>query len=330
VKTIMSEDKSRGCLKTGCFGCLGIGLLGAGVLVAIAVVGLASSSRPAEFEEEASRQELPASVPLSEWPADGIEGDEIDLSIDRRAALEFPTNGVGTLELDLSVGEFFIIPSDEATGIEVDAEYDTRRFELKKTFTPDPDGNWTYQIEFSGSRSLFGLFSGDVQNRIEIRIPKNQPMRIVGRVRMGKSEIDLGGLAIEEVDLEAAMGEHSIEFTSPTQIAMERFHWRGSMGEGRIYELGNASPQEVDVSHRMGEMRLDLDGSWANDSMVTVECRMGQCSVQVPEDVFVETGRTSVSMGERTIRLPDQSEIAEGSPTITIDASGSMGELRIN
>lgn len=327
----MPDENNRGCFKTGCFGCLGVTLLGAGVLVVIALIGVTAGSRPAEFEETSARHELPPSAPVPEWPQGGIEGaGTVDLPLSGRPAYEFPSGGVGTLELDLSMGEFVIIPSGEITAIEVDAEYDTRRFRLEETFDEGVDGAWKYKVRFTGSRGLFGMFGANGgENHIEIRVPKGKPMRLVGSVKMGKSVIDLGGLALQEVDLDSGMGEHDLEFSEPTPVAMDSFRWQSSMGQSTLHDLGNASPARVDVSHRMGELRVDLDGAWSNDSEIDVSCGMGQCSVRVPDDVFIDAG-TSVTMGERRVRLPDQDLVPAGAPTLHIDASGSMGEVSIN
>ena len=341
----MSENRS-GCLRNGCFGCVGLVGLGLLVMVAFTAMGFVASQRPSEIESETVRKELPPStVTLPRYEprpgelsaeADAELGDQLEtitegagrsLEFARIEDLEFPTTGVGTLRVDLRMGEFFIVPSD-GDQIEVVSEFDTRRFELSQEFKENGE-DWEYEVEFGPKGRFSGLFGSNADdNRVEIRVPRGRPIRIVGEMKMGRSESELGGLWLQDWDMDLGMGEHYIDVSEPTPQAARSFRTEGRMGALHIGDLGNASPEDVQVEFRMGEVKVGLEGPWITDSEIYVNCGMGECRIETPDNVHVETEAT-IAMGERSVRTPDTDLIPEGAPTLQLKVQGSMGEVRV-
>jgi len=178
-------------------------------------------------------------------------------------------------------------------------------------------------------RALFGEAEQD--NRINIAIPSGTPFALEGRVGIGESIIELGGLAVQSVDLDLGTGAHALEFDEPTQAPMQSFALAGAIGELRVSGLGNASPQLVSIRHRIGEVNIDLRGEWQSDADVAIRCGIGECAVRVPADVAVEGLSTDVGVGEVDMsgldRLPPP---GPGVPTLRLELSGKIGEVRIS
>jgi hypothetical protein len=324
----MSKSKVKGCFKYSCFGCTAIIALSVGITLLIAAIQLTSDQTP-KVATTATAHELPKLADAVFPGADQTEFPDVELE-------QFPTvppeMAAGTLILDLTMGDFNIRPGPAGQPIRVEADYDANSFHLTESFTSEDDGAWTYDVNFSGKGGLLGMLfrgGGNVHNNVDIIIPRGHPIRIVGKISKGESEIDLGGLWVEEVDLEAGMGDHFIEFSEPTPFPMRSFNVESSMGSVEIRSLGEASPAEVHVEHSMGEMLLDLDGAWRNDSDVRVKFGMGECRIWVPQDVHADIDRVAVALGERRVETRDESNLPADAPTLTINASGSMGEVRI-
>ncbi len=327
----MAEREGRGCFRTGLLGCLV--LMGLGFFGMLALGGMAfiSARTPADHATDTVTHDLAGSLQQASL---GEDGEAVALATEEQLrdaqsaeiAITPPVSrGVGTLDLDLSMGEFYIVPVAADQPLEVVAEYDKSRFRLEEDFSQDESEDWTYKVKFTGRRLLFG---GNSRNRVEIRVPKGHPLQVVGEVRMGQAFLDLSGLALTNVDLETGMGEINVDIDEPTGMVADRFRVTGRMGALDIDGVGNASPREVDVSFRMGEAHVDLMGQWLEDSTVNVRCSMGECGALLPTDVFVEVAADAV-MGGRNVRLPDQESIPEGAPTLTLDIVASMGEVRV-
>lgn len=328
----MSKDnksKFPGCFKYGCFGCLGLFALSVGFVLLIGAIQLATDVEEPNPEQKEATHELPE-IPQAYG---GQDQPEIPDILPLPEEVVPPDVAPGRLVLDLSLGEFTIRPGPAGEPLRVEADYDSNAFQLSEDFTQDEGGEWTYKVGFGGKGGLLGLlFRGGGEgsrNRVTITIPRGYPLDVVGKIGMGQSEIDLGGLWVRRVDLEMSAGDHFLEFREPLPYPMEELRIDGSMGNLEMRSLGAASPSVVDVKHGMGEILLDLEGDWRGDAEVRTDFSMGGCRVWLPKGVRVEVDRAHVTLGERRIDRSDDSDLPEDAPTIKLRASGSMGELRI-
>ena len=322
--------KSPGCLKYGCFGCVGVVALFFGFIFLVTATRFASSSEP-EPVQASAEQVLPAApaMPPGDFAADGPETIEIDGEPGLPAA---PAQG-GKLVLDVSMAELIVRPGPADQPLQVRGDFDGANYELKEEYRQDDDGSWIYEVSFGGKGGFFGVIFGgsgqNVGNEIEIIVPRGHPFSLQGDMGLGETRIDLSGLWVQDVDLEFGAGDHFIEVREPAPFPMGSFQVESSMGEMEIRGLGDASPKSVDVEHGMGALFLDLQGAWRQDADAKVRFSMGECRVWVPEQARVDLKRGNVSMGERVSRLPDYSELPDDAPTVALDVRGSMGEMRV-
>lgn len=346
----MSEREGmRGCFKYGCFGCLSLVAVAFGLVFLMSAINMSNSGEPT-FETTETEQalpempappeapqppEMPEMPELPEGAEAGPGGLPPGLSAEPNETrqVELPSLGapLGTIEVDLDIGDFTIKPGPVGQPIRVEADYDTSKFELKEEMAQKPDGTWAYKVKFGAKGGFWGLALGggnSGQNRITVVIPRGRPIDIKGSIRMGESKTDLGGLWVKNVDLQYKAGDHFIEFREPLPFPMDGFRVDGSMGNLEIRGLGQASPNMVDVKQGMGELFLDLQGDWRRDAKIKARFSMGECKIWLPEKARIDLHRASVSMGESKAAKA-QGEIPASWPTLTIDASGSMGELHI-
>jgi len=317
-------SRGKSCLKYGCFGCLGLGATVILVFAVMAAVALRNSG-PGEWERQELTQELPRSV-LHDDPSQ-VTGDELQPVFEIG---NFAPDEIGRVVLNIKACEFIVVPGRPGEPIRVEADYDTKRYKLEQKLDSDAETAWTYHLRFS-YRSFLGLF-GNERDHPEVRLylPPGVPFSLEGKVGMGESDLELGGLWITATDLDVGMGSHTLSFDRPSPQPMESFKVDASMGELHVQRLGNASPGTVSVEHSMGEMRLDLRGSWTTDSTIRAACSMGECRVTVPRDVVVDLERVHVSLGEKRVHgLRNLPASGEGVPTLHLSVSQSMGELRI-
>ncbi|MEM1181603.1 MAG: hypothetical protein AAGM22_24885 [Acidobacteriota bacterium] len=318
-----------GCFKYGCIGCLSITALGFGLILFLSTLQFFASTDP-EPVERLAEQVLPTPPTSPEPPT--IDPDQPD-------AVEFapvpelsPDQGVGTLILDMAMGDFTIQPGPPDQPVRIEADFDASKFELKEDWTQGLNGNWTYKVSFDAKGGFFGLLfggGGNVNNNITVTVPRGHPMRIAGSIKMGESKTDLGGLWLESFNVDYGMGDHFVEIREPLVAPMDDFTVVGSMGELEIRNLGNGSPREVDVEQGMGELFLDLKGPWRNDAEIKAQFSMGGCRVWVPEDVRIDVTGGAVSMGESRINLPDVAELPDDAPRLDLVLGGSMGEVTV-
>ncbi len=334
----MSKGQVPGCLKYGCVGCLsGVAVCVGGIFL-ISAIHLTSDPEDPRPEQRQVERPLPVSaLPREPAPArtPATDRPQIGEVLPLPELEEFPGAQVpatGRVVLDLEMGDFIIRPGPADQPIRIDADYDAGSFELVEELTPDDDGSWTYEVSFGSKRGMLGLILGagrhDINNQIEITIPRGIPIDLVGKVGMGEFEADLGGLWVRRVDFELGMGDHFVEFRDPLPYPMESFRTESSMGSVEVRDLGDASPGVVEVEHSIGELFVDLKGAWQGDVEVDIDFSMGECRVWLPEDVRVDIERASVGLGESSFDRP-RSDPPADAPTLTLRLTGSMGEVEV-
>ncbi len=334
----MNDEKRSGCFKYGCFGCLGV-LAFCGLLLGLAIAfQVAAANQPVEMVTHDTAQVLPELPPevqrVIELPAESeLDGDTASdqLPVLTMTAAEAAAVPTGRVVLDLSMGEFDIRPAPAGESLRIEGSWDSRRFNLEETMETADDGSWTYTATFGGSGRFMGLLfgGGEVENRLTVWIPEDRRVDLIADLGLGEHVVNLGGLWLGEVELDMSAGEFEVEVADPTKFPIESFTAEQSMGELRIFSLGNASPGGVSVKQSMGALQLDLEGAWTTDSTVDVRCSMGECGVSVPDNVHIALDKASVAMGERNVRLPDDAGVDPDAPTVSLSVEASMGEVRV-
>lgn len=303
----MAESK-RSWLKYGCMGCAGVVLLPTLIFAVLLGIGLATGRGDERVEPLERSQPIPA-APVGQ----AVEVAE-----------------PGRIVLDLNRGRFAIRSGPAGEPIRLEGRYDAGRYVLSESFEGGEVG-WIYRLGLD--QKGFGIRPfiqhGDPENDLQLIVPRDVPVVLEGSVGLAETEFELGGLWIVELDLEMGIGSHRLRFDEPQPVPMRRFRLDHSAGELRIGPLGNPSPATVEITRSIGDMRLDLQGPWRNDSSINVSCGIGECCVKVPDDVGVELERGGIMIGETHLRGLRDRRI-EGAPTLQLSVSGKLGELRFN
>ncbi len=306
----------RGCLKIGCFGCLGCAglLLGLFGLLALGVA-LDSGTSSEQIRESFDHRPTSGAVSAEEWLSGEFEGSHRP-----------KPKGAGVVHLELDVGQFHILPAAAGTPLRVEADYDLQRFRLTESFQESTDGSWEYRVRFKKKGFLFQFQDGDAD--LTIYLPEDLVFELTGDLGIGDFDVELGGLALTSVDIEASIGDFDVKFSRPTAAPIDSFIWDGSIGEHTISRLGNASPKYTRIGSSIGELSVDLHGAWRADGTVHVNHSIGEARVSLPKEgvKFVSKG-VGITLGERSVRIPKVTE--EGVPVVELSVHGSIGETRV-
>lgn len=322
-------------IKGGCLGCLGVVAF---VSVALALVlGVSLSWDPPDPERTRRESERP--LPGSPGAGGEAGGGEVvsDAEVEGRelppvegVAGVPPLEGVEplVLELDLGFGTFDLEAGEPGTGVRVIADYDRASYRFEESFD---EAENRMRVRFGTRGGLFGIFGvhEPAANRVRIVVPRGYPVVLTGKIGIGESDLQLGGLAVQEVDLEYGIGDHHLEFAEPLPRPLERFAVDGSIGELLVRSLGNASPREAFVESGIGELVLELDGAWKNDSRVRLSHGIGEVVVRVPEEVRLSVD-SSLALGGTSRGDLDRAEPPEGAHEIELEVSSGIGEVVID
>jgi hypothetical protein len=323
-----SDSRGRGCLKFGCIGCIGIVamiLLIGGAIVALALL---LGNPEEEFRSPNLTQALPAPAGEPSLPSTDT-GTEAFPEVEASPSAATP----GRVVLDLSMGSFEIVAGPPGEPMRVEGRYDEGSYELKQELIRDAADGWEYRLSFGRDVSwIRGLFQSEgSNNRIKLIIPRGLPFELLGRIGIGESELELGGLSVTETRLEMGTGAHRISFDEPLPAPMGRFELDTSIGELEVARLGNASPDSVEVGHSIGETTVDLRGAWQADATIDVTCGIGECTIRVPDLAAIDLVDASVWLGETNQsvlrRLPKPGE--QDLPVLELNVAATIGEVAL-
>ena len=295
------------------------------LLVATAAVGLVWATSTAERLGE------PAPEPVASTVATRDAGIRAATS----ANVEQPLR----VEIELEEGEFDVRPGPPGTGVEVDGAYARAYYELTEEHTPaDAPGGPATVVRLRPAHSFlvrligsaFGGHDG-AHNALTVTIPREVPIDLRLRLRMGETRTDLGGLFLTDLDADLTMGEHRLDFSEPLAGRPHHIRVSGGMGEIRLERFGNAGPRELDVEGRMGSLTVDLGGDWPAGAVadVRLDGSMGEFRLDVPNDVRIAPDSNASNVFGATSQPAADNGASADAPLVRLQLSNSMGETRV-
>lgn len=242
------------------------------------------------------------------------------------------------LALELQEGSFTIQPGPPGTDIDLQGEFAPGLYELIQREEADAaSGTRRVSVRFRSKAPGWARFFASIgggsstRPRLTVTLPRGTPLDLTLGLTMGESRVNLGGLTLGDVTVNAAMGEHRIDFQEPVVEGVRELRFSASMGNVSIDHLGNARADRISTSGSMGNLTVNLAGAWSPGaaSDVSFEQSMGELTVRVPSNVKVDADVRG-SQGEAASRTPDFPPPADpNAPTLRLRVTTSMGNSRI-
>jgi len=233
------------------------------------------------------------------------------------------------VELEVRTASLQVVPDGENGKIRIDGEYDKANYELVSSIQDEGD-QLVYRIEFRriGGSSL-SFFMGEKNpdnNRLTLHLPRDLALGLVLDHNIGELDLDLTGVPLYEIDLEASMGEGELRMARPNPIPMQRFNVDASMGEFGFEDLQNYRFQTGRVHLSMGAAEMGFSGSMSEPMRIDFDASMCETVLVVPSSARLDCD-LKVSMGEYRGPRRSPADQDEQAPVLKIRGSVSMGEF---
>ncbi len=128
----------------------------------------------------------------------------------------------------------------------------------------------------------------DVKAEVIIDLPPKIDIDLNAKIKAGDIEIDLGGLALVNLDLTTWAGEVLVEFSEPNKAVMEFLKINTKIGETDIVRLGNARFKEAEINGGIGEMDIDFRGKYLTDAEANIDLDIGETKLYLPDEVGIK------------------------------------------
>jgi hypothetical protein len=151
-------------------------------------------------------------------------------------------------------------------------------------------------VQQGTNRNNWGIAGKGARNEWDIRLDTSTPMRLTIAMGAGSSKLDLSGLRLTRLNVDAGASETVIRCNTPNPEQLSEVEINSGAGKIELHSIGNASPERLSVKGGAGELSLDLNGAWTRSASVDVIAGVGKVTVRVPREVGVKvtTGASPV------------------------------------
>lgn len=279
------------------------------VLTALALVSLACS--------------LTVNLPPVDRKTGPVRTEEIriplpDSSADRPAELE----------LSFGAGELRLRPGAEDAWVQGEAIYNVVDFKPVVTVNGDRATIEAGNLEISGLPS----FRGEYRHEWDLRLGAD-PMRL--RLTAGgyKGNLELGGLALDELYVTDGAGEIELNFAEPNPITMNELRYETGGSTVRLSGLANANFEELIFKAGAGSYTLDFGGDLRQDATVTIDAGASSVIIIVPKGtaarVFFDGGLSNVDVSGDWRKDGSDYYMDGDGPVLTINVNMGLGSLEL-
>lgn len=181
----------------------------------------------------------------------------------------------------------------------------------------------------------WGVPSGITHNEWKLNFSPNVPLKMGLKIGAGNGELDFTGLQVSALDMDMGAGDFNVFFDSPNGTAMENFTLRSGAAKMTVSGIRNAGPRNVTVQGGVGDLDLDLTGSWPVSSEVRLIAGLGAITLRLPHDigVVVETDGGTASLETEGLRETEEGYVNDVYGTtekeLHVRITTGVGSLRL-
>jgi len=229
--------------------------------------------------------------------------------------------GAGELKLTLGAGDALV--SGMAT-YNVD--------ELKPVVTTE--GNRTRIA--TGELQIKGIpnFGNNFKNEWDLKLG-DLPINLHINSGAYKGDMELGGLALQSLDVSDGASDVTVNFSEPNKMAMGDFRYETGASTVELNDLGNANFSAMTFRGGAGEYTLNFSGQLQRDAYVSIKAGISQVNLIVPDGVpatvTFKGGLSNVDHEGTWQQTADGSYTLTGSgPSLNITVDMGAGNLKLS
>lgn len=233
------------------------------------------------------------------------------------------------VEIDYGAGHFSVRSIDEGLLYRMNLEYDEEKFEP----VAELSGNHLrLGVETRSRRIKLG---GRSAGSLDLELARGVPMDLEINFGAVQADLDLGGLALTDLDLSTGASESTVAVSEPNTLAMSTATFSVGAAEFDVSGLGNLNAERIDVNAGVGSITLGLDGEWERDARLSIDMGLGSLEIRVPEGLGIRLRKDSFLTSLDSEGLIKRGDVYE-SPDfdgaeyrVTIDLDAAFGSVAI-
>jgi len=190
------------------------------------------------------------------------------------------------VSVEYTAGRFSVRSVDEGLLYRMNLRYDEDRYEPV--------------AEYSGHRLDVGVESvrrslgrNRESGELELELARGVPMDLDLEFGAVQADLDLGGLALTDLELTTGASESTIDISEPNRVQMGTALFEVGAAEFTVHRLGNLNAESIEIDAGVGSLVVGLDGDWQRNADLAIDMGLGALELHVPEGLGVRLRKDS-------------------------------------
>ncbi len=197
----------------------------------------------------------------------------------------YPADDVEQLiiNVELGAGRFDITGEDMDDLAKAEVIYNPSIIDIRGEYKKRAK---TGYIDFESSLRRH-LDLDDSENEWMITLSKKYRTELNLEIGASESEIELGGIPLEVLDIDIGAAEGRMTFSEPNPSRMDEFVVNSGAASLVMHDLGNANFRRMKFDGGVGDFELDFSGEYKDKSRAEISVGLGSAKIFIPADLPV-------------------------------------------
>jgi hypothetical protein len=170
---------------------------------------------------------------------------------------------------------------------------------------------------------------------LDLQFSPDVPLALSLQFGAAEATLDLGGLAIRDIDVQTGASRTDLRVSQPNLITCESAVISVGAAKFTASGLGNLNARRLEVKGGVGEMTLDFTGAWQADMEASINMGLGSLILRIPRSIGVGVTRSGVltSFDSEGLTKRGNSYYSENwdsaARKLTINIDAALGSIRV-
>jgi hypothetical protein len=191
-----------------------------------------------------------------------------------------------------AVGNLALSAANSGVLYGLTVRYDADERRVKYSYDPSArlltvGGDSGFAKTFAFRRDHDGSDEKGPSPSLALEVARGIPLDLSLRFSAADATLDLSGLDVSRLSVEAAASGGRLTFGTPNSSRIANAELRATGAGLEVGQLGNARVDTVRANATLGHIELDLGGDWTGRTALDLDAVLGVITVRVPRDVGV-------------------------------------------
>lgn len=212
------------------------------------------------------------------------------LSVSLMAKIERETRNIGSegaksldVKLEFGAGDITVTGDDISDAALLEFEYNPARVEYLVDYAVSGDrGHLSIESDHHSKNDI-----DTDENKLHMVMSTRYPTRLEMDMGACDARLDLGGVPLEELNIDVGAASGEIDFSKPNKQRLREINIDAGATSLDMTMIGNANFDEMNFSGGVGSFDLDFRGEYKGDSRIDIEIGLGSADITLPAGVPV-------------------------------------------